>query len=61
MVNLAKSFGDLGRHDDALILEERALEFFRRVLPEDHLNTGESCACLSISAHMHLLSRALVE
>jgi hypothetical protein len=44
MVNLAKSFGDLGRHDHALVLEERALDFFRRVLPEDHLYTGESCA-----------------
>ena len=41
MSNLAVTYGDLGRHADALALREQALEFQRRVLPWDHLFIGE--------------------
>ncbi len=40
---LALTFGELGRHADALAMGERALEFQRRVLPADHLAIGEGC------------------
>ncbi len=49
MSNLAKSLADVGRHDDALVSEERTLEFFRRTLPEDHPLIGEGCVYLSTS------------
>ena len=41
MSNLAASYGALGRYADALALEEKVLEFRRRVLPEDHPDIGE--------------------
>ena len=41
MSGLAITYGDLGRHADALALKEKALEFRRRVLPMDHPDIGE--------------------
>jgi hypothetical protein len=41
MGNLASTYSALGRHADALAMEERVLEFRRRVLPEDHPDIGE--------------------
>ena len=41
MGNLASTYSDLGRHDDALAMKERVLEFSRRVLPENHPDIGE--------------------
>ena len=41
MNNLAVTYSALGRHDDALAMEERVLEFRRRVLPENHPSIGE--------------------
>ena len=41
MNNLAVTYSALGRHDDALAMGERALEFTRRVLPENHPDIGE--------------------
>jgi hypothetical protein len=41
MSNLASSYAKLGRHEDALAMEERVLEFRRRVLPESHPDIGE--------------------
>ena len=41
--NLAGSYSKLGRHEDALAMHERVLEFYRRVLPEDHPKIGEGC------------------
>ena len=40
MGNLATTYGKLGRHQDALVLEEKTLELFRRVLPENHPDVG---------------------
>ena len=47
MNNLANTYGALGRHQDALVLQEKTLEFRRRVLPENHPNTGTSCFNIS--------------
>ena len=41
MSNLAMTYGALGRHADALALQEKVLEFRRRALPEDHPDIGE--------------------
>jgi hypothetical protein len=40
MSNLALTHGALGRHQDALVLLEKTLEFQRRVLPENHPHIG---------------------
>ena len=40
MNNLAATYGALGRQQDALALEEKTLEFQRRVLPENHPDIG---------------------
>ena len=44
MGNLAASYSALGRHEEALEMTEKTLEFFRRVLPENHPNIGEGNA-----------------
>ena len=41
MSNLASSYSKLGRHEEALAMQERVLEFDRRVLPENHPDIGE--------------------
>ena len=41
MSNLASSYAKLGRHEDALAMRERVLEFYCRVLPESHPDIGE--------------------
>ncbi len=41
MGNLAVTYGKLGRHAEALVLEEQVVEIRRRVLPEDHPDIGE--------------------
>ena len=54
MGDLAQTYSALGRHDDALAMKERVLEFRRRVLPENHPHIGEGdvwcwIACTRIS------------
>jgi hypothetical protein len=46
MGNLAKTYSALGRHQDALVLQEKTLAFFRRVLPENHPDIGAMRLCL---------------
>ena len=41
MSNLAKMLHAIGRHEDALEMQKKALEFRRRVLPEHHPEIGE--------------------
>ena len=41
MGDLAATYSALGRHEDALVLHERVLEFQRRVLSENHPDIGE--------------------
>ncbi len=38
---LANILHDQGRLDDALVMKEKTLEFYRRVLPESHPDIGE--------------------
>jgi hypothetical protein len=40
MGNLALTYSALGRHQDALMLQEKTLEFQQRVLPENHPDIG---------------------
>jgi hypothetical protein len=49
MSSLAVTCSALGRHQDALLLKEKALEFQRRVLPENHPDIGTSCFNISLS------------
>ena len=44
MNNLANSYSDLGRHQEAVEMGEKTLEFRRRVLPENHPDIGEGDA-----------------
>ena len=44
MLGLANSYSALGRHEEALEMEEKTLEFRRRVLPENHPDIGEGDA-----------------
>jgi len=48
MHNLAVTYGDLERYQDALALQEKTLEFLRRVLPENHPHIGVIRLCLLI-------------
>ena len=54
MGNLAVSYYALGRHDEALAMRESVVEFYRRVLPENHpdigeghVRSGDACALLN--------------
>ena len=49
MGNLAATYNALGRHEDALAMEESVLEFFRRVLPPRHPNIANTLYNISIS------------
>ena len=41
MAWVAETYSALGRHSDALAMQESVLEFRRRVLPADHPSIGE--------------------
>jgi tetratricopeptide (TPR) repeat protein len=49
MGNLASTYFALGRYQDALVLQEKTLEFRRRVLPENHPLIGASCFNISFN------------
>ena len=40
MNNLADTYSALGRHQDALVMQEKTRGFRRRVLPENHPEIG---------------------
>jgi hypothetical protein len=40
MSDLANTYYALGQHQDALVLQEKTLEFQRRVLPVNHPDIG---------------------
>ena len=50
MGSLAATYSNLGRHNEALAMRERVLEFFRRVLPEDHPDIGEGHVWSSVGS-----------
>ena len=61
MINLAATHIALGRHQDALVLFEEALELHRHVLPENHPDIGLSCLNISsLHAQAGDFHRALV-
>ncbi len=45
MNNLALTYFELGRHQDALVMQEKTLEFRRRVLPDNHPSIGATWFC----------------
>jgi hypothetical protein len=47
MSNLALTLSALKRFEEALVLQEKALQFSRRVLPANHPRMGESREGLS--------------
>jgi tetratricopeptide (TPR) repeat protein len=49
MGNLAATYSALGRHEDALAMEESELEFRRRVLPPNHPHIATILFNISIS------------
>ena len=49
MGGLAETYSALGRHHDALVLQEKTLELRRRILPENHPGIGNACLTLSFS------------
>ncbi len=51
MSNLAGTYSALGRHQDALAMQEKTLEFQRRVLPENHPDIGLSCFNVGFSCY----------
>ena len=51
MGNLANRYFALGRHQDALAMQEKTLEFMRRVLPDNHPHIGISCFNIGNSCH----------
>ena len=57
MSNLALTYTSLGRHQDALAMGEKTLEFRRRVLSENHPDMGIAClnlgACYANFGDMH--------
>ena len=63
MGNLATCYSDLGRHQEALVLNEEALKFNLRVLPENHPDLDDSYAkvCMSYlqSGDLHYFHRAM--
>ncbi len=44
MNDLANSYSALGRHGQALEMRDKTLEFYRRVLPENHPDICEGDA-----------------
>jgi hypothetical protein len=40
MGNLSVEYTALGRHQDALVMQQKTFEFQRRVLPENHPDIG---------------------
>ena len=42
MHNLADTYNGLGRHEDAVVLQEKVLELRRRVLPPNHEDIGSA-------------------
>ena len=45
MSNVASVYSELGRHQDALAMKEKTLEFHRRVLPASHPHIGSPGFC----------------
>ena len=51
--NLAGTLRSLGQHQDALTQFEKALEFYRRVLPANHPDLGTKTAAALVLLVIH--------
>ncbi len=60
MGQLALTYSILGRHAEALAMQQSVLELFRRVLPEGHLDIGERLNASFSSLGLTFLQRRLV-
>jgi hypothetical protein len=60
MGNLASSYTKLGRHEDALAMQERVLEFYRRVLPENHPHIGEGRVGIGVACGVLIVEDVLL-
>ena len=47
MQTLTLAYSQLGRHQDALEMAEKEIEFRRRVLPENHPTIGAAMDCVA--------------
>ena len=59
MGNLAATYFNIGRHADALAMQERVLEFSRRLLPEDHPSIGEGHVWSGVARGVRSLIRVV--
>jgi hypothetical protein len=57
---LARVLSDQGRHSDALAMDERVLEFFRRVLPENHPSIGEGRVGIGVACGVLIVEDVLL-
>ena len=53
MSSMANIYSAAGRHQDALVMKEKALQFLRRALPENHPDICASRSCLFIYVLFH--------
>ena len=54
---LALTYSDLGRHSEALAMQESVLEFTRRVLPAEHPDIGEGRVWSAAACGLSLIVR----
>ena len=57
MNNVAATYFALGRHSEALAMEESVLEFRRRVLPAEHPSIGEGRVWSAAACALSLIVR----
>jgi hypothetical protein len=57
MGHLAATFSILGRHEEAVAMKERALEFRHHVLPEDHPHIGEGHVRIVVACGVIIVGR----
>ena len=57
---LARVLADQGRHNEALAMRERLLEFDRRVLPEDHPSIGEGHVWSGVACGLRSVGRRVL-
>ena len=60
MGDLAATYYALGRHSDALAMQESVLEFRRRVLPEDHPDIGEGHVWSGVACGLRSVGRRVL-
>ena len=59
MANLSITYSTLERHEDALAMNERVLEIYRRVLPENHPDIGEGHVWIDVACTVSIVGGCL--